>query len=108
MSSDPFVLTGRTAVVAGAYGDLGAAIARALDASGVRVAIAGRDRVKLDSLAKAGIEISGRMPLETPVTADNRRYLPAKAARAGHHLGQVLAALSEPPKSLKNPAPLAS
>ena len=62
---------------------------------------------KLDSLAKAGIEISGRMPLETPVNADNRRYLAAKAARAGHHLGHVIAALSESPKSLKKAAPLA-
>ena len=51
MPSDPFDLTGRTAFVAGAYGDLGAAIARALAARGVRVAIAGRDRVKLDALA---------------------------------------------------------
>jgi len=37
---------------------------------------------KLDSLARAGIEISGRVPLEAPVNAHNRRYLKAKAARA--------------------------
>jgi len=34
-----FDLSGRTAFVAGAYGDLGAAIARALVSSGVRVAV---------------------------------------------------------------------
>lgn len=46
-----FDIAGRTAFVAGAYGDLGAAISRALVACGVRVAIAGRDRGKLDALA---------------------------------------------------------
>jgi GTP cyclohydrolase II len=50
---------------------------------------------KLDGLARAGIEIAGRMPLEAPINADNRRYLTAKATRNGHHLGHVLAALSE-------------
>ena len=37
----------RRRFVAGAYGDLGAAIARALVASGVRVVVAGRDPGKL-------------------------------------------------------------
>ena len=46
-----FDIAGRTAFVAGAYGDLGAAIARALVASGVRVALAGRDASKLEHLA---------------------------------------------------------
>jgi NAD(P)-dependent dehydrogenase (short-subunit alcohol dehydrogenase family) len=53
MSSPLFDLAGRTAFVAGAYGDLGAAIARALVSAGVRVAVAGRDRDKLDALASA-------------------------------------------------------
>jgi GTP cyclohydrolase II len=55
---------------------------------------------KLDGLANAGIEIVGRMPIETPINADNRRYLTAKAARAGHHLGHVIAALAETPEVL--------
>jgi NAD(P)-dependent dehydrogenase (short-subunit alcohol dehydrogenase family) len=46
-----FDVSGRTAFVAGAYGDLGAAIARALVAAGVGVAVAGRDRDKLAALA---------------------------------------------------------
>lgn len=71
-----------------------------------RVVLLTNNPDKLDSLAKAGIEISGRMALETPVNADNRRYLTAKAARAGHQLGDVIAALSEPPKPVKNAAPL--
>jgi GTP cyclohydrolase II len=50
---------------------------------------------KLDGLAKAGIEIAGRMSLETPTHADNLRYLTAKATRNGHHLGHLLATLGE-------------
>ena len=51
----------------------------------------------IDGLAKAGIEITGRMPIETPINSDNRRYLTAKASRAGHHLRHVTAALTETP-----------
>jgi len=87
--------------------DYGVAVRMLQMLGATRVILLTNNPDKLDSLAKAGIEISGRMPLETPVNADNRRYLTAKAARAGHHLGHVIAALSEPPKSLKKPAPLA-
>ena len=60
---------------------------------------------KLDSLAQGGIEISGRMSLETPVNAHNRRYLTAKAARAGHQLDHVIAALTESSKPVENATP---
>ena len=33
---------------------------------------------------------AGRMPLEAPIHADNRRYLAAKATRAGHRLDHLL------------------
>jgi GTP cyclohydrolase II len=46
---------------------------------------------KLDGLAGEGIKISGRMPLNTPINAHNRRYLSAMARRAGHLLDGVLA-----------------
>src|SRR3954451_12944012 len=46
---------------------------------------------KLDGLADAGIEIFGRIPLNTPINAHNRRYLAALAKRAGHLLDGVLA-----------------
>jgi GTP cyclohydrolase II len=52
--------------------------------------------LKLDGLAKGDIEIAGRMPLEAPIHADNRRYLAAKATRAGHRLDHLLASLAEP------------
>ena len=64
-----------------------------------RVVLLTNNPAKLDGLAKAGIEIAGRMPLETPINADNRRYLTAKAARAGHQLGHVMAALAEATES---------
>jgi GTP cyclohydrolase II len=35
------------------------------------------------------------MPIETPVNSDNRRYLAAKASRAGHQLGHVIASMTE-------------
>jgi GTP cyclohydrolase II len=50
---------------------------------------------KINGLLDAGIEITGRVPLITPVNGDNRRYLAAKATRAGHsldHLFEQLAA----------------
>ena len=44
-------------------------------------------------LANAGIEVSGRMPLHGPINSDNRRYLTAKATRAGHQLEHILDAV---------------
>jgi GTP cyclohydrolase II len=63
-----------------------------------RVVVLTNNPAKLDGLAKAGIEITGRMPIETPINPDNRRYLTAKASRAGHHLRHVTAALAETPE----------
>jgi GTP cyclohydrolase II len=60
---------------------------------------------KLDGLAQAGIEIAARMPIETPVNADNLRYMRAKAARAGHQLEHILASLGHPAGS-SEPAPV--
>jgi GTP cyclohydrolase II len=51
---------------------------------------------KLDGLAHAGVEVVSRVPLHGPVNADNRRYLTAKATRAGHKLDHLLSALAEP------------
>jgi GTP cyclohydrolase II len=51
---------------------------------------------KLDGLSRAGIDVSGRVPLHGPINADNRRYLAAKATRSGHQFDHVLGALAEP------------
>jgi NAD(P)-dependent dehydrogenase (short-subunit alcohol dehydrogenase family) len=48
---DPFRLDGRTALVTGASRGIGAAIARALDAAGARVALAARNRDGLEAVA---------------------------------------------------------
>ena len=41
---------------------------------------------KLVGPTSAGIEIAARIPLEAPVTPDNKRYLTTKAVRSGHRL----------------------
>lgn len=62
----------------------------------LRVKLLTNNPAKLDWLTKAGIEVCGRIPLHGPVNADNRRYLTAKATRAGHKLDHLLPIVSEP------------
>ena len=74
--------------------------ARMLEMLGcTRVRLLTNNPAKVDSLAGAGIEVSGRLPLYTPINADNRRYLTAKATRAGHRLDHLVAALSDADKA---------
>ena len=44
---------------------------------------------KVSGLSDSGIAILGRIPLIAPVNGDNRRYLDAKARRAGHLLDET-------------------
>ena len=39
--------------------------------------------------------VHGRISLHTPINADNRRYLTAKATRAGHRLDHIVSALGD-------------
>jgi GTP cyclohydrolase II len=55
-----------------------------------RVVLLTNNPVKLEGLAKSGIEVLGRRPLEAPINPDNYRYLTAKATRAGHLLDHRL------------------
>jgi GTP cyclohydrolase II len=73
-----------------------------------RVVMLTNNPAKLDGLAKAGIEIASRMPLEAPINADNLRYLTAKAERAGHRLDHVMASLANPSDQEPDVAPLAT
>ncbi len=73
-----------------------------------RVVLLTNNPAKLDGLAKAGIEIVSRMPLQAPINADNRRYLTAKAARAGHRLDHLMASLADPADPAQDVAPVAS
>jgi GTP cyclohydrolase II len=49
-----------------------------------RILLLTNNPAKLDGLAKAGIEIVARVPLEAPINPHNKRYLTTKAARSGH------------------------
>ena len=71
-----------------------------------RVVLLTNNPAKLDGLAKAGIEIAGRMPLEAPVNADNRRYMAAKATRAGHQLGHLIGSIADSPEAVEQAARL--
>jgi GTP cyclohydrolase II len=55
-----------------------------------RVLLLSNNPAKIEGLGEAGIEVAGSIPLVTPVTSHNRRYLTAKATRAGHKLGELL------------------
>jgi GTP cyclohydrolase II len=60
-----------------------------------RVLLLTNNPAKLDGLAQAGIEVSGRIPLQGAINADNRRYLTAKATRAGHQLDHLLTVIGD-------------
>jgi len=60
-----------------------------------RVLLMSNNPAKISGLSDAGIEIAGTIPLVTPVTPHNRRYLAAKAVRAGHRLGELTKDLVE-------------
>jgi GTP cyclohydrolase II len=73
-----------------------------------RIVLLTNNPAKLEGLAKAGIDIVSRMPLEAPINADNRRYLTAKAARAGHRLDHLMVSLTEPSEPAQGVAPVAT
>ena len=75
--------------------DYGVAV-RMLDMLGCRrVLLLTNNPAKLDGLAQAGVEVCGRVALHGSINADNRRYLTAKARRAGHQLDHLLGVLAE-------------
>lgn len=60
-----------------------------------RIVLLTNNPTKLDGLTTAGIEIAGRMSIDAPINADNRRYMTAKAARAEHRLDHLMASLAD-------------
>jgi 3-oxoacyl-[acyl-carrier protein] reductase len=79
-----FDLTGKTALVTGATGGIGGAIARALHAQGARVAISGTRREVLDGLAA---ELGGAVVL--PCDLSNKDAVEALVPNAEKALGQL-------------------
>ena len=79
-----FDLTGKTALVTGATGGIGGAIARALHAQGARVAISGTRREVLDALAA---ELGGAVVL--PCDLSNKEQVEALVPDAEKALGQL-------------------
>lgn len=65
-----------------------------------RICLMTNNPSKLEELSRAGIDVSGRVPLHGPITADNRRYLAAKATRSGHQLDHVFGELGGIPRDL--------
>jgi NAD(P)-dependent dehydrogenase (short-subunit alcohol dehydrogenase family) len=78
-------LTGKAALVTGASRGIGAAIARALDAAGARVAVSARDRAALETLAST----LANDPVVLPAELGDGDATTALAAAALHHLGTV-------------------
>jgi gluconate 5-dehydrogenase/3-oxoacyl-[acyl-carrier protein] reductase len=76
---DPTSLAGRTAVVTGASRGIGAAIARALDRAGARVALVARSRDALAevaaSLGHAPVVLEAEIADEDSTVVDARRSL---------------------------------
>jgi 3-oxoacyl-[acyl-carrier protein] reductase len=79
-----FDLTGKTALVTGATGGIGGAIARALHAQGAKVAISGTRRDVLDALAA---ELGGATVL--PCDLANKDAVEALVPKAEETLGQL-------------------
>jgi 3-oxoacyl-[acyl-carrier protein] reductase len=80
-----FDLTGRSALVTGATGGLGGAIARALHASGAAVAVSGTRRDVLDKIAHELGERSSVLPCNLADTSDVETLVP----RAEEALGKL-------------------
>jgi 3-oxoacyl-[acyl-carrier protein] reductase len=80
-----FDLTGKGALVTGASGGIGAAVAKALHAQGANVAISGTRTEKLDALAK---ELGGRVHV-LPCDLRDRAAVAKLAEEAEKAVGQV-------------------
>jgi 3-oxoacyl-[acyl-carrier protein] reductase len=78
-----FDLTGRTALVTGASGGLGGAIARALHAQGAAVALSGRRRDVLESLAAELEERAHPTPCDISEPKSVEALVPAAEAALG-------------------------
>jgi 3-oxoacyl-[acyl-carrier protein] reductase len=97
-------IAGRTAAVAGASSGLGFAAASALAAEGVRVAVCGRDRGRIDAAAE---RIEGAVPLVADVsTVEGATAFVDDATDALGHLDILVANAGGPPPGTFASTPL--
>jgi 3-oxoacyl-[acyl-carrier protein] reductase len=78
-----FDLTGKTALVTGASGGLGGAIARALHAQGATVALSGTRREALEAVAASLVQRAHVLPCDLSDTAAVEALVPAAEAAMG-------------------------
>jgi gluconate 5-dehydrogenase len=83
-----FDLGGRTALIPGGYGEIGAAIAAALAEHGAQVAIAGRDERKATALAER-LRASGHGALGVALDATDVGSIERAVAHAADALGPI-------------------
>lgn len=86
--TDPFGLAGRTAVIAGAGSDIGAAVARRFAEAGARLALCDIDAERLDA-AVAGLPGSGGEALARTVDVTRRADVEAFVADCVRRFGRV-------------------
>lgn len=92
-------LEGRTAVVTGASRGIGAAIARALDAAGARVALVARGREQLEAVARE----LGNRPVVLPADLADPAVPPRIVAAALEQLGAVNALVNNAAAAHRGP-----
>ena len=80
-----FDLSGKTALITGATGGIGGAIAKALHAQGAHVGISGRNEEKLAALAG---ELGGRVSV-LPADLSNDEAVAELVKRADEEMGQI-------------------
>jgi 3-oxoacyl-[acyl-carrier protein] reductase len=81
-----FDLSGKTALVTGATGGIGGAIAKALHGAGAAVAITGRNREKLDALAQ---ELGGARVHALPADLGSAEAIDALVAAAAEKMERI-------------------
>ena len=103
-SRDPFSLAGRTALVTGASRGIGAAVARALDRAGARVALAARDAGALDEVART----LGHDPVVLPGDLADAEVPGRLAGQAWDRLGGIDILVNNAAQAVRQPTEEAS